>query len=217
MKNYKKNLATLLCVMSCFGVSNAQSERIFKTVEYTIAEHDNDDIEAQNLTYTLENGGLRIRGYMMTNCGGIHFMNCLVIDGCIFLSRSDMWFLFDCDFWHYVDFVIDGIPEGDYEVYLQEYGCDLESADYAQISANTISLVKDKDYSCEYSDGQYAITLHDAAAFSDAQIKVFDCSGKTIMESTFTGSTLYIPSQKNLSICKIIVNAKSYTMKLTTH
>lgn len=48
-----------------------------KTVEYTIAEHDNDDIEAQNLTYTLENGGLRIRGYMMTNCGGIHFMNCL--------------------------------------------------------------------------------------------------------------------------------------------
>ncbi|MBR6630299.1 MAG: hypothetical protein IKL03_10170, partial [Bacteroidaceae bacterium] len=85
------------------------------------------------------------------------------------------------------------------------------------ISANTISLVKDKDYSCEYSDGQYAITLHDAAAFSDAQIKVFDCNGKPVWESTFTGNTLYIPSQDKLSICKMIINGKDYTMKMTTY
>lgn len=217
MKNYKKISAALLCIMFCFGVANAQSEKILKTIEYTIDEYNHTEVDGQSLTYTLEDGGLRIRGYMLTNCCGVHVMNCLVLGEYIFLSRSDLFFLCDCVDWHYVDFVINGIPEGDYEVYLQEYGCDLESADYAQISANTISLVKDKDYSCEYSDGQYAITLHDAVAFSDAQIKVFDCSGKTVMESTFTGSTLYIPSQNKLSICKIIVNAKSYTMKLTTH
>lgn len=206
-------LLILLANICCIGLYS-QSENIFKTVEYAIGEHSDDDIVSQSLTYTLENGGLHIKGYMMTNCGGIHFMNCLIVGGNIFLSRAEMGFLFDCDFWHYVDFVIDGIPEGYYQVHLQQYGCDPETADYAEISTNTISLVKDKDYSCEYSDGQYAITLHDAAAFSDAQIKVFDCNGKPVWESTFTGSTLYIPSQDKLSICKMIINGKDYTMKM---
>jgi hypothetical protein len=209
-------LLILLANICCIGLYS-QSEKILKTVEYTIDEYNHTEVDGQSLTYTLEDGGLRIRGYMLTNCCGVHVMNCLVLDEYIFLSRSDLFFLCDCVDWHFVDFVIDGVPEGDYEVYLQEYGCDLESADYAQISANTISLVKDKDYSCEYSDGQYAITLHDAAAFSDAQIKVFDCNGKPVWESTFTGSTLYIPSQDKLSICKMIINGKDYTMKMTTY
>lgn len=210
----KKTLALFLLLgMYCTSIFS-QSERILKTVEYAIGEHDNPDVEGQSLTYTLENGGLRIRGYMLTSCCvSIHSMTCLVSDNSIFLSRIDMPFGCDCDNWHYVDFVIDGIPEGDYEVYLHQYECNLESADYAQVSANAISLVGEKDYSLQCADEQYVITLHTVELGSDTQIEIFDCKGKKVWECTSSDNTLYVPSNIENSFCKIVTSNGVYFIK----
>ena len=65
----KKILLLILLANICCIDLYSQSENIFKTVEYAIGEHSDDEIVSQSLTYTLENGGLHIKGYMMTNCG----------------------------------------------------------------------------------------------------------------------------------------------------
>ena len=79
-------LLVLLANICCIGLYS-QSEKILKTVEYTIDEYNHTEVDGQSLTYTLEDGGLRIRGYMLTNCCGVHVMNCLVLGEYIFLSR----------------------------------------------------------------------------------------------------------------------------------
>ena len=140
-----KRLLILFIMVGIYCTSIfSQSERILKTVTYTIDEYNHHDAEGQSLTYTLENGGLRIQGYMLTSCcPSIHSITYLVSGNAIFLSRVDMPFGCDCDNWHFVDFVIEGIPEGDYEVFLNQYQCNLESADYAQVSPDAILLVKE--------------------------------------------------------------------------
>ena len=211
----KRTLILLLLANICYINIFSQSERILKTVEYTINEENQPDVIGQSLTYTLENGGLRIRGYMLTNCNCIHLMTCFALNGAIFLSRSEVGFLVDCDYWHFVDFMIDGIPEGDYEVYLMEYGCDPESADYALISTNAIPLIKGKDYSLRYDDEKYTIVLSSEETFPDAHVEVFNYTGKKVWERTYTNDTIQIPSFENLSICKITMRDKTYTIKLT--
>lgn len=205
----------ILAEMYCTSIFS-QSERILKTVAYTIDEHAHPDVEeGQSLTYTLENGGLRIRGYMLIGCcPGIHSMTCLVSDNAIFLSRIDMPWC-DCDDWHFVDLSIEGIPEGDYEVFLNQYQCNLESADYAQVSSDAILLVEENDYSLQCTDDQYIITLHTVEIGSDIQAEVFDFVGKKVWEYTSTDNKLYVPSNIEVSFCRITANNEPYFIKFT--
>lgn len=212
----KKSLA--LFIMAGIYCTNIfpQSERILKTVTYTIDEYAHPDVEGQSLTYTLENGGLRIRGYMLTSCcPSIHSITYLVSGNAIFLSRVDMPLGCDCDYWHFVDFVIEGIPEGDYEVFLNQYQCNLESADYAQVSSDAILLVEENDYSLQCTDDQNVITLHAIEVGLSLQVEVFDFVGKKVWEYTSTDSKLYIPSDIKASFCRITVNNESFFIKFT--
>lgn len=205
----KRKYALLLLVWLCSMNVCAQ----LKTIEYVIDEINH--AESQNLTYTLEDGGLRIRGYMYTNCCGVHVMHCLVWDNSVFLSRSDMGYLCDCSGNHFVDFLIEGVPEGDYEVHLNEYGCERNTDDFAEISIDAIPLVRNRNYSLQYTDGQYSITLFSENMYSDTHVEVFDCVGRVVWERTYTNNTILIPSPANLSICKITTSGNSYTIKLT--
>ena len=135
---YKYVLLLLVCICSISGSSQ------IKTIEYMIDSENYADI--QSLTYTLEDGGLRIQGYMYTNCCGVHVMHCFVWGNSIYLSRSDMGNLCDCSRNHFVDFLIEGIPEDDYEVNLKGYGCEQNTDDFVEISVNTVSLVQEDDY-----------------------------------------------------------------------
>lgn len=201
----------ILLLLICMCSINVCAQ--LKTIEYVIDE--NNHAESQSLTYTLEDGGLRIRGYMYTNCCGVHVMHCLLCDNTIFLSRSDMGYLCDCSGNHFVDFLIEGIPEGDYEVHLDGYECERNTDDFAEISIDAIPLVKNRDYSLQYTDGQYSITLCGDNMYSDTHVEVFDCVGRVVWERTYTNNTIQIPSPENLSICKITTNRNTYTIKLT--
>ena len=212
-----KRLLILFIMVGIYCTSIfSQSERILKTVTYTIDEYNHHDAEGQSLTYTLENGGLRIQGYMLTSCcPSIHSITYLVSGNAIFLSRVDMPFGCDCDNWHFVDFVIEGIPEGDYEVFLNQYQCNLESADYAQVSPDAILLVKENDYSLQCADDQYVITLHTIEVSLGLQAEFFDFVGTKVWECTSTDSKLYVPSDIKASFCRITANNESYFIKFT--
>ena len=212
-----KRLLILFIMVGIYCTSIfSQSERTLKTVTYTIDEYNHHDAEGQSLTYTLENGGLRIQGYILTSCcPSIHSITYLVSGNAIFLSRVDMPFGCDCDYWHFVDFVIEGIPEGDYEVFLNQYQCNLESADYAQVSSDAILLVKENDYSLQCTDDQYVITLHTIEVSPGLQAEFFDFVGTKVWECTSTDSKLYIPSDIKASFCRITVNNESFFIKFT--
>ena len=212
----KRALILILLAGMYFTSIFSQSERILKTVTYTIDEYAHSDVKGQSLTYTLEDGRLRIRGYMLTSCcPSIHSITYLVSSNAIFLSRIDMPLGCDCDYWHFVDFVIEGIPEGDYEVFLNQYQCNLESADYAQVSSDAILLVEGNDYSLQYSEYQHIITLHGIETGSDIQAEVFDFVGKKVWVYTSADNKLYVPSNIEVSFCRITANNESYFIKFT--
>lgn len=204
---HKYVLLLLVCICSISVSSQV------KTIEYVIDSENYAD--NQSLTYTLEDGGLRIQGYMYTNCCGVHVIHCLVWDNSIFLSRSDMGHLCDCSRNHFVDFLIEEVPEGDYEVYLKEYGCERNTDDFVEISVNAVSLIQKDNYLLKYADGQYTVTLCGEDIPFDARVEIFDCIGRMVWECIYTSNTIQFPSFANLSICKITTSDNSYTIKLT--
>ena len=213
MKNVLPFILFLLCNM--FSIAQQMDSHVLKSVVYEVNEQEK--AEKQSLTYTLENGGLRIQGYMYTNSCGIHVMNCLIVGNQIYLSRTDIGELCDSEANYKVDIFIDGVHEQNYTVSLSEYGCENDAYDYAEITAISISYVKE-GYSLQYAEDHCILTLHeDEQSFIDGKVRVYNLSGEEIWVQEIKDSAILIPIKElalNCAICKITNNEKSYSIKL---
>ena len=194
------------------GLSEAQS--ITRTVVYNIGEEG----EKQDLFYSLEDGGLRIKGHLFTNCCGTHLLNCLVEYGAIYLSRSDMGELCDCQGPHAVDIFIPDIPTGYYTVFLDEYKCEEGVADYAEISETSISAVEGKEYNLSYSKDYISVIFLNKSVEEKYSINIFNIDGTEIWSRSTKDCSITIPKQKlpsNILVCKISTPKQNYTIKLS--
>ena len=214
-----KKILTFALLLCSICASAQQNDVDFRSIIYQINKSDH-NAEQQDLTYTLENGGLRIQGYMYTNCCGLHVMNCLVQveRNRIFLSRADMGDLCDCGFSHKVDIFIDSIPNQDYTIILDAYGCRNGTYDEAKVTATSISQVKEKDYSLQYTKESCILTLSGNNWSKEGDVAVYDSFGIKIWEQEYRGNNIIIPIQVlegNFCICKITGEQDSSSIKLT--
>lgn len=210
-----KKILTFAILLSSMCVVAQESDMDYRSIIYQI--EDNNHAEQQHLTYTLENGGLRIQGYMYTNCCGLHVLNCLVMDGYIFLSRSDMGYLCDCKMNHKVDIFIENIPNNNYFITLDTYSCDNGTYDEAEIKASSISQVAEGEYSIHYMDKYCVLTFLDKKMLQGCYVEVYDSFGIKIWEQECYGGNIQIPIKAldgGVCICKIISDQDSYSIKL---
>lgn len=212
----KKSLTFIL--LFCHMCAFAQQGNVdFRSIIYQIDKSDHAS-EQQDLTYTLENGGLRIQGYMYTNCCGLHVLNCLVKSNRIYLSRADMGELCDCGFNHKVDIFIDSIPQQDYTIILDTYGCRSMTYDETKITTSSASQIEAESYSLQYTEKFCIVTLSDKDKSNEGYIELFDSFGVKIWEQEYKGSEILIPLQvidRNFCICRITGEQDSYSIKLT--
>lgn len=211
MKKVLPLILFLLCNM--FSIAQQTDSHVLKSIVYEVNEQEK--AEKQSLTYTLENGGLRIQGYMYTNSCGIHVMNCLIVGNQIYLSRTDIGELCDSEANYKVDIFIDGVQEQNYTVSLSEYGCENGAYDYAEITATSISYVIE-GYSLQYAENHFILTLHEDEHI-DGKVRVYNLFGEEIWVQEIKDSVILIPIKElalNCAICKISNNEKSYSIKL---
>lgn len=109
------------CVFLNSFAQNLTDNGYLATTIYEIGEEEN-EIEKQTLAYSIKNGKLHIEGYMFTNCCGLHVLNSLQDENTIFLSRSDMGLLCDCEGFHFVNIDIVLYGESSDKYYEQENG-----------------------------------------------------------------------------------------------
>lgn len=211
----RKILSLMLLLCSTFIIAQ-QNDINFRSIIYQIER--NNHAEQQNLTYTLENGGLRIQGYMYTNCCGLHVLNCLVTDGHIFLSRSDVGNLCDCKLNHKVDIFIENIPNNNYFITLDTYNCDSGTYDEAEIKSSSVSQVAEEEYSVRYTEKHCILTFLGKKMLQGCCVEVYDSFGIKIWEQECHGDNVQIPIKAldgGVCICKVICDQNSYSIKLT--
>ena len=192
MKTSMRNVLPFALFLLCniFSIAQQTDSYVLKSIVYEVNEQEK--AEMQSLTYTLENGGLRIQGYMYINSCGIHVMNCLIANDQIYLSRTDIGELCDSEANYKVDIFIDGVQEQSYTVSLSEYGCENDAYDYAKITAiSTIFNLQISPKSPTDSDNIiYQYTLNEFAG---------NCSYSQQLDS-IVDQTLYISGKYDIGV-----------------
>lgn len=182
-------LSAALC-LATLCVCGQTDSYVLKSIVYEVNEQEK--AKKQSLTYTLENGGLRIQGYMYTNSCGIHVMNCLIVNDQIYLSRTDIGELCDSEANYKVDIFIDGVHEQNYTVSLNEYGCENDAYDYAEIIST--STVDSPQISPEApTDSDDIIYLYNLNEFAG------NCSYSQQLDS-IVDQTLYISGKYDIGV-----------------
>jgi len=77
--------------------------------------------ETQDISFKLENGSLSIIGKIIANCCGSHFLEYVIYDDSIFLSRIDKGELCDCYCLFDIDIEIDNCLSDFYKIILADY------------------------------------------------------------------------------------------------
>lgn len=209
-----RNILLISFILLSFNAFSQNTEVNTTTVVYDIGEEGN----KQNLSYSIENGILRIKGYMFVNCCGVHLLNCLIEDTYIYLSRTDMGELCDCQAPHLIDISIPNIAEGEYKIFLSDYACVDGTADYAEIKASSISSVESRNFTLKYTDENIIITISDKDIKGNCEVKVFNTEGKEILQTSSVGNIVTIPAKildEDYFICRISRENNNYSIKLS--
>jgi len=116
----RKILISIFALMNfvSLSLSAQESGEILYSEDTCYAPQEN---ETQNLVFTLENGSLLITGKIIANCCGSHFLEYLIYDDSIFLSRIDKGDLCDCYCLFDIDIEIENCLSDFYKIKLSDY------------------------------------------------------------------------------------------------
>ncbi|MBN1184884.1 MAG: T9SS type A sorting domain-containing protein [Bacteroidales bacterium] len=113
-----KKIILLLYALLCY---NAQSQVITDTILYAWEECDTPTGNPQDINFLLDNDSLWIRGNIITNCCGVHFLIYKIFTDTIILTRLDTGYLCDCKCLFKLDMKIGKCSADSFRVILTEY------------------------------------------------------------------------------------------------
>ena len=195
MKTKSLALVFALFCMGPLSLSAQESGEILYSEDVCNASLEN---ETQNLSFKLEKGSLFITGKIISNCCGSHFLEYVIYNDSIFLSRIDKGELCDCYCLFDIDIEIENCLSDFYKIKLADYSGDdgLETEVYNNQSRLNDLTEKDIKYYFSLTEKQIIIKLSN---YKFEQFILYDTFGNIVKKIEKIDSDTLVIDTRNIT------------------